>query len=538
MIGLTSQIRRKRDANKQWSSYINYGWEEDGIDIPGWENVKPANLGTGGTFNNILDTNGVPRLNLIFPNSSVADAPQAIQDMYLGNPEHPDLYKYLFVNTGNGELHITGLDDDKFYQIIVVGNSFDPVVLETAALPVIVNGEPVDIPQWPDYDPTFEYSRSFVNIWNIQSDGGVIHLEYVSTVEHPATVYFGLIVNEYREPVSQNSSYEITAIPTDDVLEPPVPYYTAIRAGTENDELPLIISLPPGGTEGDGSSGQLGIIKSSTLYSAVEKGTFNPPEDVRVVACQFYENTNNADLLEDLIGHLISTYNIDESRIYLVGISAGMSVGLSYIGGGYQYPIAAAALSCSMYTPDEIGWEGYPSFEDIASTEVPLWLWGVEGDGAMPAMVEDVKDELLDVDEEYPVKFSVLNSISALSAVNHGAPAIYQYGRRDDFPGMVPGHDEYRNGEIWRWLLEYSIEPSPEPIGEELVSLTVNVVGLTEGYNILMNDEVQPNNTMLLPINTNIDGVTVSAEGYTFTPESINVLMDDDKTITFTAIPD
>ncbi|PPL00244.1 hypothetical protein [Parapedobacter indicus] len=69
-------------------------------------------------------------------------------------------------------------------------------------------------------------------------------------------------------------------------------------------------------------------------------------------------------------------------------------------------------------------------------------------------------------------------------------------------------------------------------------NLTIQINGTSENPDIVYNEEVQPNNTMSFPANTQVNDITPVLAGYTFTPSSMDVLMNSDKLITFTAIPE
>lgn len=76
---------------------------------------------------------------------------------------------------------------------------------------------------------------------------------------------------------------------------------------------------------------------------------------------------------------------------------------------------------------------------------------------------------------------------------------------------------------------------STPPIEDGMKTLTINVSGIEEDVDIIYNDEIQPNNTMLFPVGTEVNDITPSSSGYIFSPVSQNVVMDSDKTIAFTA---
>ena len=61
MIGLISQKRRLKQSG--WESFVNFGQTGDGTDISGWNNIKAADLSSGGSFTGLLDTDGTPRIS-------------------------------------------------------------------------------------------------------------------------------------------------------------------------------------------------------------------------------------------------------------------------------------------------------------------------------------------------------------------------------------------------------------------------------------------------------------------------------------------
>lgn len=69
-----------------------------------------------------------------------------------------------------------------------------------------------------------------------------------------------------------------------------------------------------------------------------------------------------------------------------------------------------------------------------------------------------------------------------------------------------------------------------------MYTLTVEITGLPEEYEVAFNDEIWVNNEKSFPIGTILDNIVPSAIGYTFTPSSRGpITMDSDKTISFAA---
>lgn len=85
------------------------------------------------------------------------------------------------------------------------------------------------------------------------------------------------------------------------------------------------------------------------------------------------------------------------------------------------------------------------------------------------------------------------------------------------------------------------LEEFPNINFEELVKLTIEIEGLPSNTNfsVIRNEEVQPNRIIHLPLNTEVTEVSLEPQnGYIFVPNhTVSVLMNQDRTVIFTAIP-
>lgn len=93
------------------------------------------------------------------------------------------------------------------------------------------------------------------------------------------------------------------------------------------------------------------------------------------------------------------------------------------------------------------------------------------------------------------------------------------------------------SGSLWFSILALRLRKQGSTPKETTAKLTIDISEAPKDVFILYNDEVQPVSMLLFPLNTDVQNITPTADGYTFSPASQSVMMDSDKTITFTATP-
>lgn len=145
---------------------------------------------------------------------------------------------------------------------------------------------------------------------------------------------------------------------------------------------PLIIYLHGSGESGDGSLGDLPKVLRWGLPKMCSNGTFN--ENFIVLSPQWLDNAHqkayDETLLFDFIEYVKREYDkVDESRIYLTGISAGGWYLSYYL---EKFPTThgiAASVPISTVLED-----GYTTAAGISASNCPTWLISNIGDPVVP----------------------------------------------------------------------------------------------------------------------------------------------------------
>ncbi|MBX3242629.1 MAG: alpha/beta hydrolase fold domain-containing protein, partial [Chitinophagaceae bacterium] len=169
----------------------------------------------------------------------------------------------------------------------------------------------------------------------------------------------------------------------------PVDYAT-----NPSQKYPLIIFLPGVGELGDGSASQLPKVKNNSgLAKLIDKGGFPTKFTVGgkdysfiVIAPQFSTSSNYTKSIDDLLAHIKSKYRIDESRIYLTGLSLGGGMAYDYTAYNVQKAekIAGILPVCPAFTSTEY------KAGNLAQAKLPIWITVNSGDAAAyPANAKD-----------------------------------------------------------------------------------------------------------------------------------------------------
>lgn len=161
-------------------------------------------------------------------------------------------------------------------------------------------------------------------------------------------------------------------------------------------------------------------VKRYGALKGVEKGLDIPGY---LVAPQLPSGPWNADKIDEIVSYMISNYNIDESRIYVTGMSLG-GYGTMKYAGKYPHRIAAAIAICG----------GGEERDACAVTDIPIKL--IHGD----------KDFIV------PLKESK-NIMSAIQKCDKKAPVELQVVKGGTH-GSV--EDLYRHMDLYNWLLQHT----------------------------------------------------------------------------------
>lgn len=315
----------------------------------------------------------------------------------------------------------------------------------------------------------------------------------------------------------------------------PYGFYEFLPENYDNQSsLPLLIFLHGSDERGNGNS-ELNKVLLWGPPKMADLGTFT--ENMIMLAPQWLGNDDTGyyayEDLADFIQYAKDTYKIDEDKVYLNGISAGNWLGMYYLGNlPTSHGIAAMAVTSGTLDLDD----GYTPASFVAPASCPMW-W-----------ISNIDDPAVPWDGTKPPVGQYVPVTTAVSQINAITPGMVEKltGFDDDshtdtwdgiYDGSLigtadPGFDPF-DETIYSWLLDHTYTP-PAPL-EGFRTLTIEIDGLAEDAEVLVNDEIQPNNQMLFPVNTQVDNITPTADGYVFDPVSQNVLMNADKTITFTA---
>ncbi|MCC9044271.1 prolyl oligopeptidase family serine peptidase [Myroides sp. M-43] len=182
------------------------------------------------------------------------------------------------------------------------------------------------------------------------------------------------------------------------------------------DKNPLIIFL-----HGRSLSGtNIDRVKRYGALKGVEKGLDIP---AYLVAPQLPSGPWNADKVDEIVSYMIANYNIDESRIYVTGMSLGGYGTMKYVG-KYPHRIAAAIAICG----------GGEERDACAVTNIPIKL--IHGD----------KDFIVPLKESKKI-------MNAIQSCDKKAPVELQVVKGGTH-GSV--EDLYRHMELYNWLLQYT----------------------------------------------------------------------------------
>ncbi len=166
-------------------------------------------------------------------------------------------------------------------------------------------------------------------------------------------------------------------------------YYESLPvdyASSSSKKYPLIIFLHGVVELGAGTSSTLPKIKNNSgLARVIDKGNFPTKFTVGgkdysfiVIAPQFASQSNSAKSIDDLIAHVTKKYRVDETRIYLTGLSMGGGMTYDYVGNNKQNAekIAAILPVCPAMTSTDF------KASNIAQAKLPVWITVNSGDAA------------------------------------------------------------------------------------------------------------------------------------------------------------
>lgn len=185
------------------------------------------------------------------------------------------------------------------------------------------------------------------------------------------------------------------------------------------EKMPLIVFLHGRSLSGN----DINKVKRYGVLKGIEKGLDIP---AYIVAPQLPSGPWNADKIDEIVSYMINNYPIDETRIYVTGMSLGSYGTMKYVG---QYPdrVAAAVSIC-----------GGGDVNDACNlTLVPIKV--IHGD----------KDFIVPLSESRKI-------VNAVKKCNNNAPIEFEIVKGGNH-GSV--EDFYRHKELYDWLLQHSKTP-------------------------------------------------------------------------------
>ena len=224
-------------------------------------------------------------------------------------------------------------------------------------------------------------------------------------------------------------------------------YYEALPldyATNTTKKYPLLVFLHGLGEIGNGSQASLPAVLRNGPPKLIANGTFpatftsnGQTFSFIVISPQMNTQDRTGNSIQSLMDYLVQTYRVDESRIYLTGLSMGGGISWIYAGTkAWTSRLAALAPVCGNTSP-------YDAFvNNITSANLPVWALHNEGDPTVASQL--TKDWI--------------------SKLNSHVPALNPKARGTIFP--VSGHDAWskaydpayrENGlNVYEWLLAFS----------------------------------------------------------------------------------
>lgn len=165
------------------------------------------------------------------------------------------------------------------------------------------------------------------------------------------------------------------------------------------------------------------------------------------------EYDDPVERLNAFVDFAIATYNVDTSRIYISGWSAGASLSLAYAVLHADRVAAVAPLAAGLHlTNDVIFPDGFCAIEDV-----PMWAFHGENDAVLPPMVSIDNQESI-INTCTPL---VTPRLTIFLGASHNIPlGTYNLTMMETSPVGVKGDPAYDLYDItiFDWLLSHSLQ--------------------------------------------------------------------------------
>jgi len=231
-------------------------------------------------------------------------------------------------------------------------------------------------------------------------------------------------------------------------------YYEALPANYQSrptKKFPLIIFIHGIGELGNGTT-DLPKVLLHGLPKLINRGKFPDEFTVNgenfsfmVISPQFKKNYRDAAAVETLIDYCVKKYRVDESRIYLTGLSMGGGISWIYAGKQAGANRLAALLTVSGNTN-----MGTTGVDNMVAANLPVWATHNEFDNVVPSSY----------------------SVNWITALNSHVPAIKPKALLSIFP--VSGHDAWTKTydplfkpegiNVYEWMLSHKRTTGTAPV--------------------------------------------------------------------------
>lgn len=417
-IGLISQRRRLRNApiGITWEMGINLSRVANPTSdtVPNWNNIRPAQgpIPSTTSFPNLVDLNSMNRGVTFTVSTNGSDSGSwftagDIPPNYL-HPAPQLYYAAWFLENGvPSTFVISGLDDSKTYSFRFYAADSVNYTAGQVVTRITTGAEIVDIDVANGAPSSDDFNDPVLGAFDdLTSVSGSIAFTASPQGSENFYVLMGIRIREYGAVTPEPSPKSFKAVYNNDPSNTsPFGYYESLPEGYDfspsgQNEFPLIISFHGSDEAGDGNSVDLPKVLNWGIPKMGSNGTFN--ENFIALSPQYtIPQAYQADAIRDFIDYAKETYKVDESRIYLTGMSAGGMYSLYYL---QQYPTShGIAAVVPISAPGE---EGYTDTALIAASGCPQWWMSNIGDPVAPW------------EDDGAGYTSILNVVSAITAAD------------------------------------------------------------------------------------------------------------------------
>ena len=218
-----------------------------------------------------------------------------------------------------------------------------------------------------------------------------------------------------------------------------------------NKKYPLLIFLHGAGEKGDGSDQQVWKVLKNGPPKHIQNGhkmTFSvggKQHSFIVVSPQLrYDAGNWPDsYIDEVVQHALQNYNIDETRVYLTGISLG-GAGVWRYGGLNAEKFAAIAPICGAQSVM------MDRARNIASKSLPVWAFHGDSDTTVPISSTQ----------------GWINTINSNNADPAAKFTVYQGVGHNSWSRAYDTNNTYHQPNLYEWLLSHvraDATPTPAP---------------------------------------------------------------------------